>query len=200
MTVMAATLVVVSGVALAVVRSGGPGDDTLRGTNGPDVLYGNGGDDLLEGLRGRDTLSGGPGRDAVLGGNEFGPQSGDRNLSGGPGGDFVGAGRGSDVMAGGSGRDLLFDAEFTEGQRDVISGGDGDDAIITWQRPAAKDVIDCGSGFDAVLVDSEDVVAPNCERVFTRPGRFFRFLENSNYNYFEPLERTNLRQAGPSRG
>jgi Ca2+-binding RTX toxin-like protein len=54
-------------VALAVARSGGPGDDTLRGTNGPDALSGKGGnDDLVEngisekfyekGARGEDYL------------------------------------------------------------------------------------------------------------------------------------------------
>jgi Ca2+-binding RTX toxin-like protein len=189
LSLMAVTLVVTSGVALAVARSGGPGDDTLRGTNGPDALSGNGGDDVLLGLRGRDALDGGPGRDAVLGGNEFGPLEGDRSLDGGDGGDFVGSGLGSDAMAGGPGRDFLLDAEFEVGHQDVISAGSDDDAIDAIQRPAARDVIDCGSGFDGVLVDSKDITS-GCERIFTSVNRFYgRFLENSNYNYFEPLNR-----------
>ena len=159
------TLVVASGVALAVVRSGGPGDDVLRGTNDSDALSGNGGDDVLLGYRGTDALYGGAGRDVVAGGSEAGPRAGDRALSGGPGGDLVGAGRGSDAMSGGPGRDLLFDAEFREGQQDTISAGDGDDLVIAQQRPAARDVIDCGGGFDRALVDREDITS-DCERLF----------------------------------
>ncbi len=126
---MAAALVVARGVALAVVRTGGPGDGYLRGTNGPDALSGKAGGDVLLGLRGDDALYGGAGRDFVGGGSEARPQAGDRALSGGPGGDFVGAGRGSDAMSGGPGRDFLQDAEFREGQQDFISGGAGDDLI-----------------------------------------------------------------------
>ena len=40
LTVMAATLVVASGVALAVTKIGGPGPDVLRGTHGDDRLVG----------------------------------------------------------------------------------------------------------------------------------------------------------------
>ncbi len=32
-------------------------------------------------------------------------------------------------------------------------------------RPAAKDVVVCGDGFDRVLADRKDVVAPDCEVV-----------------------------------
>ena len=186
---MAVTLVVASGVALAVVRSGGPGNDTLRGTNGPDVLSGNGGNDVLLGLRGADALSGGQGRDAVLGGNEFGPQAGDRTLSGGPDGDFVGGGKGTDALSGGGGRDYMF-AGPAFGEEaddvDVVAAGDGDDAGEAKNVPAAIDDIHCGSGFDGVLVDSKDLTS-GCERVFTRIGPYFRFLEASNYNYRAPL-------------
>jgi Ca2+-binding RTX toxin-like protein len=73
---MAAALVMVSGVALALAISGGPGDDTIRGTNGTDALEGNGGGDDLLGLRGTDALAGEEGRDAVLGVNEVGPKAG----------------------------------------------------------------------------------------------------------------------------
>ena len=189
LSLMAVTLVVASGVALAIARSGGPGNDTLRGTNGPDALAGNGGDDVLLGFKGRDVLAGGDGRDAVLGGNEFGPLRGDRSLAGGDGGDFVGTGRGADNMSGGPGRDILVDYEFEVGQQDVISGGDGDDAIDVVQRPASRDVVACGSGTDGVLVDSKDLTS-GCERIFTSFAGFYgRFVFGSNYDYFEPLNR-----------
>ena len=84
---------------------------------------------------------------------------------------------------------MVNDAEFEVGQQDVISGGSDDDAIDAIQQPASRDVIDCGSGFDGVLVDSKDITS-GCERVFTSSARFYgRFLENSNYDYFEPLSR-----------
>src|SRR3712207_2016658 len=65
LTVMTATLVVASGVALAVNKVGTNGPDTLRGTNGDDNLLGKGGNDTLFGLGGRDNLRGGSGKDLV---------------------------------------------------------------------------------------------------------------------------------------
>ncbi len=59
---MTLTLLVASGVALAVTKIGGPGPDTLRGTNGADNLLGNGGNDVLYALGGRDNLLGGEAR------------------------------------------------------------------------------------------------------------------------------------------
>ncbi len=49
---MALTLLVASGVALAVTRIGTEGPDTLRGTNGADTLIGKGGNDILLALAG----------------------------------------------------------------------------------------------------------------------------------------------------
>jgi Ca2+-binding RTX toxin-like protein len=64
LTTMALTLLVASGVALAVTKIGGPGPDTLRGTNGADDLLGNGGNDVLYALGGNnDTLLGAEGKD-----------------------------------------------------------------------------------------------------------------------------------------
>jgi hypothetical protein len=59
----------------------------------------------------------------------------------------------------------LRDAESRRGQRDVLSGGDGDDLLASRLRPAARDVIDCGRGFDRALVDRKDITS-DCERVF----------------------------------
>ena len=53
---MALTLLVASGVALAVTKIGTNGPDTLKGTNGDDNLIGKGGNDILFALRGRDNL------------------------------------------------------------------------------------------------------------------------------------------------
>jgi Ca2+-binding RTX toxin-like protein len=84
----ALTLWVASGVALAVTKIGGPGPNTLKGTNEADHLLGNGGNDVLYALGGRDNLLGGEGKDWVLGG-ERRPQGGDKNLVGGSGNDGV---------------------------------------------------------------------------------------------------------------
>jgi hypothetical protein len=42
----------------------------------------------------------------------------------------------------------LRDAESRRGQRHVLSGGGCDDLVIAGQRRAAKNIIDCESGFD----------------------------------------------------
>jgi Ca2+-binding RTX toxin-like protein len=60
---MAVSLLVASGVALAVTKIGTDGPDTLRGTHGDDNLLGKGGNDTLFGLRGSDNLVGGTGKD-----------------------------------------------------------------------------------------------------------------------------------------
>ena len=67
MATMALTLLVASGVALAVTRIGTNDPDTVRGTNKADTLLGLGGNDRILGrLRGNDTLLGGPGKDVVI--------------------------------------------------------------------------------------------------------------------------------------
>ena len=55
LTVMAAALVLASGVALAVNKVGTSGPDTLRGTNGNDNLLGLGANDVLFAFEGRDN-------------------------------------------------------------------------------------------------------------------------------------------------
>ena len=82
LTMMAATLVVASGVALAVNKIGTNGPDTLKGTNGADNLLGNGGNDTLFALAGNDNLLGGAGKDEVLGGDERKPKGGNKNPGG----------------------------------------------------------------------------------------------------------------------
>jgi Ca2+-binding RTX toxin-like protein len=63
---MAITLLVASGVALAINKIGTDGPDTLRGTNGDDNLLGKGANDVLYALAGMDNLLGAEGKDWLL--------------------------------------------------------------------------------------------------------------------------------------
>ncbi len=188
-------LLLASGVAWAVNKVGTEGADTLRGTNGSDNLVGLGGNDDLFGFGGNDNLDGGPGKDAVLGGNERRPLGGDKNLVGGPANDIVIAGRGSDNAVGGEGNDLLVDDGLREFSEDKLSGGPGNDVIDVFHKPAAaKDVIACGSGFDRVISDRADLVAPDCEKVVVVHGSLEdvfqqadRFFESIPESFFEGL-------------
>ena len=193
---MAAALVMASGVALAVTKIGTDGPDTLRGTNGDDTLIGKGGNDNLFGLRGSDNLLGGEGKDNVLAGDERRLGRGDKNLDGGPGNDFVFSGKGSDNIVGGEGNDLLFECCLREFSKDTLSGGSGNDVIDVSHKPAVQDVVTCGSGFDRVLSDRADRVAPDCEKVVVVHGskedvlrqvdRFFKSIPQSFFRGLPP--------------
>jgi Ca2+-binding RTX toxin-like protein len=163
---MSLTLLVASGVALAVTKIGTNGPDTLRGTNGADQLLGKGGNDHLFSLAGRDNLLGGSGKDLVLGGNARRAMGGDKNLVGGSGNDTVCGGLGVDNVVGGEGADVLCGGP--DRKTDTLSAGDGNDVVGIQDSPAVKDIVTCGSGFDEVFVDSKDVVARDCERVHDR--------------------------------
>jgi hypothetical protein len=178
---MALTLLMASGVALAVNKIGTDGPDTLRGTNGADNLMGKGGNDILLALAGNDTLLGGPGKDILYGGSLAEPSGGNKNMVGGDGNDALLGGLGSDTMAGGDGNDFLLGAPGP----DKISGGDGNDVIDV--LGAGKDVVACGSGFDRVIADRADVVAPDCERVFVGEREFDAFFASIPESFFEGL-------------
>jgi Ca2+-binding RTX toxin-like protein len=192
---MALTLLVASGVALAITRIGTDGPDTLKGTNGDDNLIGMGGNDELFSLRGDDNLLGGPGKDVVAGNNgRGGPLGGEKNLIGGSGNDLVFGGSGSDNEVGNEGNDFLNDGELDHAVRDNLSSGAGNDVMDTVNYPAVKDVLACGTGFDRVVVDRKDVVAADCERakvvhgsldeVIRQENAFFRTVPES---FFEGL-------------
>jgi Ca2+-binding RTX toxin-like protein len=185
---MAVTLLMASGVALAVNNIGTNGPDTLRGTNGADTLVGVGGNDELYALGGRDTLLGGPGKDVVLGGNENRAFGSDKNLAAGPGNDVVGGGNGSDNVVGEAGNDLMSDGQVEYDQsKDILSGGAGNDAIIVVNSPAFEDIVTCGSSFDRLIADRKDVVAPDCERVFIGVASFEEFFNSIPQSFFEGL-------------
>jgi Ca2+-binding RTX toxin-like protein len=185
---MALTLLVASGVALAVTRIGTDGPDTLRGSRGDDNLIGRGGNDVLLSLAGNDTLLGGPGKDVVNGGNLAEPFAGNKNLEGGEGNDAVQGGLGYDNVLGGEGNDFMQDGEFEPpAVKDILSAGDGNDVLNVGNKPAGKDVVTCGGGFDRVLADRTDVVTPDCEKVFIGPAAADKFFNSIPESFFEGL-------------
>ena len=48
---------------------------------------------------------------------------------------------------------------------DILDGGDGNDFLITENRPAAPDIVRCGAGRDFASVDRKDIVS-DCEVTF----------------------------------
>jgi hypothetical protein len=163
---MALTLLVASGLALAVTKIGTEGRNFLKGTDKADNLIGQGETDLIFGLAGDDNLLGGSGKDIVQGNTFERSLGGHKNLAGGDGNDVVFGGKGSDKVMGQEGNDFLSDGEFENAVKDDLSGGTGNDVLDVINKTGVKkDVAACGSGFDRVLADRKDVVAPDCERV-----------------------------------
>ena len=142
---MALALLLASGVALAVTELGGPGDDTLVGTKGSDTLVGRGGSDRINGRAGKDVVVGGTGNDRLLNGDS-----------------------GADFISGGPGADFLVDGPIREFDVDKLGGGDGNDILVTWNIPVARDIVGCGDGGDFADVDRRDVVGGDCEEVRIR--------------------------------
>ena len=184
---MALALLLASGVAWAVNEIGTNGPDTLRGTNSADNLLGRGANDILLGSGGTDNLLGGPGKDIVLGGDKHRLSGGDKNLVGGSGNDSIIGGRGSDNILGQEGNDLVVDGPVREFATDELSAGDGNDVIAVANRPAFEDILTCGGGFDRVLADRKDVLAPDCEKVFFGLGSLKSFEESISQSFFEGL-------------
>jgi Ca2+-binding RTX toxin-like protein len=187
LTAMALALVLASGVALAVNKVGTNGPDTLRGTNKADNLLGRSANDILLALAGNDNLLGGPGKDIVYGGDENRQSGGNKNMVGGSGNDSVIGGRGSDIVLGEEGNDLVADGPDREFATDNVSGGEGNDVVAAVNRPAFVDIVSCGGGFDRVIVDRKDVLAPDCEKVFFGLGSEDEFIESIPQSFFEGL-------------
>jgi Ca2+-binding RTX toxin-like protein len=187
LTAMALALVLASGVALAVNKVGTNGPDTLRGTNKADNLLGRSANDILLALAGNDNLLGGPGKDIVYGGDENRQSGGNKNMVGGSGNDSVIGGRGSDIVLGEEGNDLVADGPAREFATDNVSGGEGNDVVAAVNRPAFVDIVSCGGGFDRVIVDRKDVLAPDCEKVFFGLGSEDEFIASIPQSFFEGL-------------
>lgn len=119
LAVMAALLVVASGIAVASTINGDNRANTLRGTDKKDTIKGRGGNDKIYGKKGNDRLVGGRGKDAVYGsyGNDI--------LLGGPNPDIIKGGSDYDVLIGGPGPDKLYGQD----DGDEINGGKGNDEM-----------------------------------------------------------------------
>jgi Ca2+-binding RTX toxin-like protein len=165
---------------------GSGADDHLKGTRGTDRILARGGRDFVDARGGSDTVFGGRGADGdeFVRGGLFGDspkmsanssRDGNDMLSGGDGRDSLYGFGGSDLLVGGDGADYILAGEFRMSMSrpgvatsknpgvDIVSGGAGGDHIETIDR--RRDIIDCGSGTDAVWFDvGLDVVSPNCER------------------------------------
>ena len=109
--------------------NGGPGDDSLVGNgaadtmfggSGKDTLEGDAGDDVLYGQRDDDSLKGGIGDDSLRG------DDGDDILNGGDGDDFANGGSGADSLSGWTGDDTLNGSKG----RDIMFGGTGNDRMF----------------------------------------------------------------------
>ena len=142
---------------------GGPGNDTISGSNlddrlrggkGDDDIRGRGGDDIIRGQSGQDTLRGGPGADDVRGGTAidrvFGNSgadtlygnSNDDIIRGGSGADFIHGGKGEDDVKGNGGNDTF---DMDDGRVDRVSGG-----------PGANDTCDECDAIDRVTASVEN--------------------------------------------
>ncbi|CAN5693870.1 hypothetical protein BH20ACT23_BH20ACT23_31060 [soil metagenome] len=141
------------GVAATIV--GTDGDDTLTGTSGDDVIVGLGGSDLLVGRAGNDRICGGPGRDFLYG-------DAGRTQTSCP------SARGSDRLSGGRGNDALRgESCYRHRIRDWFFGGPGSDEMLT---EGGRDVIDLGSGEDTLFVQANDPMTVDLERGLVKGG------------------------------
>ena len=161
-------------------------DDHLKGTRGEDRILARGGRDFVDARGGSDTVFGGGGADGdeFVAGGLFGDspkmsanstRDGNDMLYGGDGRDLLYGFGGSDLLVGGGGEDYILAGEFRMSMSrpgvatsknpgvDIVSAGSGEDHIEAIDR--RRDIIDCGSGTDAVWFDvGLDVVSSNCER------------------------------------
>lgn len=130
-----------TGFAGGLEVSGGPGADTLHGSDHADVLQGNRGQDTIYGYRGDDTLSGGKGADVIYG------NQGDDTISGGEGDDEIHGGNGADTIYG-------RDAGDAGDDDDLVYGGDGWDVLFasgTLYGGAGVDLFTTGDGEDEIF-------------------------------------------------
>ena len=104
------------------------------------AIDGTRGDDRIRGTNARDQLTGHAGDDVLWG-------------------------RGSaDNLDGDSGRDTIYTGPKGASAKDVVDARVGNDRGYAFNRPASRDVVNCGPGFGRVTVDSRDVL-DGCNQV-----------------------------------
>lgn len=167
------------------VINAGAGDDEVTPGLGNDVLdAGEGNDEAYQfgPTDGADLLNGGPGTgDATTFGDGEGDNldpvtinqdgvandghagegdnlSGFEGLAGTDGPDTIVGDAASNVIEGFAGNDSLVGAAGN----DSLLGGPGDDLI---NALGGRDDVECDTGSDSAVVNAEDIVDPNCERV-----------------------------------
>ena len=143
LAVVVLMLTVSSGMAVAAF------EDSITGTDHTDIITGTGKAEQISGLGGGDQING-------RGGNDL--------IQGGRGPDEVADGLGQDSVYGGAGKDNLI-GQGGDTSLDHFYAGGGDDTVQPVDRPAVKDVVNCGPGTDEVYADEADVIKDNCERV-----------------------------------
>ncbi len=130
---------------------GGPGKDTLIGSDQNDDLNGGAGNDILISGKGDDVLRGGPG---------------ENHIEAGPGNDTIYPGRGKSYVNAGAGDDRVIYAQVCELDFGAeIKGGAGHDTLVLpmklSQAKALGLVID---GFEQIVEEViRDSVIPNCD-------------------------------------
>jgi Ca2+-binding RTX toxin-like protein len=155
---MAATLVLASGIALAATFIQCTGD-VCWGTSGPDDMCGTSNRDVVYGRGGFDVILADGGDPGGRWGAPGGPCGGE--IQAGTGGDDVI----HDVIHGGGGPDSIYD----EVGNDVVYGGDGDDSVnfvgFVWAgftiegENNGNDIISGGNGDDTIApVGGTDIV------------------------------------------
>lgn len=138
--------------------------DRLEGTSSSDHLAAYAGDDEVVLFAGDDCAATGLGNDVVHlgpGNDEAASGAGADQVFGGPGDDVLLPGLDADRADGGEGDDLIRD-ERGDTAPDVLVGGPGHDVIRAVN--GAADTVECGPGYDVVIVDPVDVVS-ECDRI-----------------------------------
>ena len=85
-------------------------------------------------------------------------------IVGGGGDDLIRGLRSVDALVGGDGKDTIYAGPRDEVAEDLVAAGEGDDVVRVFNRPAARDLVDCGDGRDRAVADRRDVLT-NCNRV-----------------------------------
>ena len=104
-----------------------------------------------------ETLTGNDGDNRLVGSNQR------DSISGGGGEDLIKGLRSIDSLNGGAGGDDIYAGPRDEQARDTVVAAGGNDFVMVFNRPAAKDVVQCGDGRDRVIADSKDVLS-GCEQ------------------------------------